>query len=178
MIPSTVLQAYYDRVNQLVGGTNAKHNVITDLMEKMKTLQMRDPALARQIFGLIQGYCWVTDIFSWSETEEFMRQCANPLATLPFAVAGISHHALEYAEAKVKPGDEMSLELEPTNAHDRDAIKVLKGTHHIGYVSKSDVSKVRAYMAAYKGRLVVIAADEHNCALNMECLESRGSVTT
>lgn len=55
---------------------------------------------------------------------------------MQFDVAGIKFRLAAFALADVNYGDKLTLKPEPTNEHDKNAIAVYKGEHHIGYVPR------------------------------------------
>lgn len=65
---------------------------------------------------------------------------------LYFAVAGVGHHYREYHRANVRPGDQVTLVPEPTNRFDKNAVKVMKGMFHLGYVPRTDTGKALALL--------------------------------
>jgi len=50
--------------------------------------------------------------------------------------------------SKLDPGAELSLQPEPTNPYDPNAVKVMSGTRHIGYVPKDLSADVAAKISA------------------------------
>ena len=58
-------------------------------------------------------------------------------AEVQFQLAGANYRIDDFTRAKIGKGDTLTLVLEPTNVYDRNAVKVLKGDIHIGYVPRS-----------------------------------------
>ena len=60
--------------------------------------------------------------------------------TFKLRVAGVSHRQTEVRQ--VEAGNTVTLEQEPNNPYDRNAIKVIAGSHWIGYVSRQDAKLI------------------------------------
>lgn len=68
------------------------------------------------------------------------------LIPIKFNVAGTSFRPKEAATVVV--GDRLDLVPDPTSIYDPDAIKLLKGDVHIGYVPKAQLDEVKDWVAA------------------------------
>ena len=58
------------------------------------------------------------------------------MITLTINVAGVSFRLDQFTAAQVAIRDDVTFEPEPENKYDPNAVKVLKGTHHLGYVPR------------------------------------------
>ena len=65
-----------------------------------------------------------------------------------FFIAGVQFRPLEAKESfkGQEVGDELLLEREPDNKYDPNAVKILSGEFHVGYVPKKFSSEVAALM--------------------------------
>jgi hypothetical protein len=63
-----------------------------------------------------------------------------------FNVAGTSFRLKEASTVGI--GDRLDLVPDPTNKYDPNAIKLLKGELHIGYVPKPHIDEVKAWIVA------------------------------
>lgn len=68
------------------------------------------------------------------------------IVPIKFNAAGLSFRLKEAATVVV--GDRLDLVPDPTNKFDPNAIKLLKGDVHIGYVPKAQIDEVKDWMAA------------------------------
>ena len=70
-------------------------------------------------------------------TQESKEEVRNPfLGEIESEIVGMQHH-----NAKIDPGEQINLEREPKNTHDRRAIKVANGVlEPVGYLPKSTAS--------------------------------------
>jgi hypothetical protein len=60
--------------------------------------------------------------------------------SLSFQLAGAAYRIEDFKRAEVKSGDTLTLEPEPSNTYDRNAVKALKGDIHIGYIPRHQTS--------------------------------------
>ena len=73
------------------------------------------------------------------------------MKTLQFEVAGIKFHKADYRAAHPVRGDRLTLVLEPGNLYDPEAVKIMKGERHLGYVPRAH-NKDRELQAALRER--------------------------
>lgn len=64
----------------------------------------------------------------------------NSQIVCEFLVAGVRFY--NWKSADIQPGDTLTLEPEPTNPYDPNAIKVLKGTTQVGHVPRTHTEQV------------------------------------
>lgn len=91
---------------------------------------------------------------------------AKPI-DLEFMVSGIKFRQEEYNGAEVKSGDLLTLEPEPSNQHDPNAIKVLKGTTQIGYVPRALCENILLRMQSGPVTTQVINAWNKGCSVKV-----------
>lgn len=66
----------------------------------------------------------------------------QPTQLVQFEVAGVNYRIEDFRKAEVKYGDVLALVPEPTNPYDRNAVKVMKGTIHIGFVPRHSTALI------------------------------------
>lgn len=75
------------------------------------------------------------------------------------AVAGVKFHQLSNIKDKVKPGDIVTLEREPNNPYDPNAIKISIYDTIVGYIPKRWTEIVGSVMEDHKEKLEVVVRD-------------------
>lgn len=83
---------------------------------------------------------------------------------IDFRVAGVFYRAEVSNFKQLQIGDELALEPEPSNRYDQDAIKVLFGGNHIGYVPKDSTQYIHA--ALKSGKTLRVQVDSLKTADN------------
>lgn len=68
-------------------------------------------------------------------------------------VAGFQFYDGEELWGSLKPGDTMQLVAEPDNAHDQQAVKVMRGNRQLGYVPRND-NAIISQMLKRKQKLI------------------------
>lgn len=88
-----------------------------------------------------------------------------PVKTFNFQVVGCNYRGGDFRRAEVQQADELSLQPEPGNPHDANAIKVMKQGIHIGYIPRSFNVELLSWMkrSEYTGKVVVTSAWPNGC---------------
>lgn len=86
---------------------------------------------------------------------------ADASTTASFLAHGVRHRGHEASEriSKLRPGDALTLEKEPTNKVNPHAIKVVDGDLHLGYVPDPLVDYVAKMMLEQRPNLTVVQAN-------------------
>lgn len=99
--------------------------------------------LLRLIFSL------VVSVFAMAvAAEDNLPQGLVRMLVQDSPLAGSQFHALNSVWEQIQVGDGLSLEREPENPHDSNAIRVLWQGHHLGYVPRKENRMLAAAMDA------------------------------
>jgi hypothetical protein len=120
---------YSDNVEEIFGQriTKSERSDISDFLDFWEI----DPKYKDQKFYLLAH----TQGLNPTDNFEFLADY-NPIKSLRFLTDLASLSALKLAAGSVEKGDMLTYQLEPKNKYDKYAVKVYKGTMHVGYIKK------------------------------------------
>ncbi len=91
-------------------------------------------------------------------------------------MAGVSFRREQFQSASVAVGDEVSFVLEPDNKFDPNAVKILKGDIHLGYVPREQCVQVKELIDAGSIKsMIVIRAWSKGAVIEVNYEPAKGA---
>lgn len=88
--------------------------------------------------------------------------------TLSFQIAGVGYRLEDFHAASIKMGDSLDIEPDPTNPHDKNAMKVLRNSIHIGFIPRIHTAVVKtAFDDGLTPYLIVNAVWDKGCCAEL-----------